>query len=175
MLSHRRILLIINSILVFVVVLLFYLIISRIVNKPVETIQSNENVNSSKLNNPINENNERLGGDLSYIIIISDYESTIKLLDENGKEVGYTYVKDPISDPVSKKTSGPSLQALEYAKPESGKYRIVIGGKNNNAVDIYLYDVGTGEKLESIKGVDDGDEILINFDKDNANNSSINK
>lgn len=174
MFRNTIILIFIDIILFLAVLLLSFLIFAKIYEKPKSAIMENSIGNLVSPTPTVIQNNDKTGVDLSYIEATIDKENSLKLLDATNKTVGSSHIEEPIADPSGKmvNTVG-ALSILEYAKPKTGSYTLIVNGKGNATLDIYIYDKGAGKKLQTLKNINSGDSISIQFDKDDVNNSTI--
>ncbi len=119
-----------------------------------------------------------VNSDLSYMMFAVNPYVNITLKDQNGNPVGESYIQDPIRDPLT--TAGNSVGPLKiiiYQKPLSGKYTLELTSTNSNpyTLDQYLYDRDGNVKTSSLQGnLGTGitDTFVLNFDKDNTNNTT---
>jgi hypothetical protein len=119
--------------------------------------------------------------DLSYLMFVVDPSVSITLKDNNGVSVGEAYLQNPIMDPTGQTSSnGGALKVLYFHKPDSGNYSVVLSSNISVAYSLqsYEYDKNGNVKKGSFTGVvgsNNSDTYLINFDKENSNNSSANQ
>lgn len=116
--------------------------------------------------------------DLSYLMFVVDPDVSINLLNNSGENIGETYLQSPIQDPlgISNNNIG-LLKMLYFKKPSSGNYSVLLSSNVSEGYTLqsYEYDINGNVKQNAFTGVvgnNNSDTYLINFDKDNSNNSS---
>jgi len=117
--------------------------------------------------------------DLSYLMFVVDEDVDIHLFDSESNEIGEQYIQEPITDPSGQaSTNGGSVKMLHFQKPDSGQYTVVISSNTSNAyvLQSYEYDENGNVKQGSFSGVvgnGNSDTYLLNFSKENSNNSTV--
>lgn len=119
--------------------------------------------------------------DLSYIMIVSDENIQISAKDSSDNTVGEQFTEEPITDPVSgKKSSENPIKIFYLPKPNQENYQIIVSSNNYRTYNIntYLYDINGNVKIinkQGTTGSSTSEIIKIDFDKENANNTKIEK
>lgn len=170
----RTVLILVDLVLFLVVVILSFLVINTILTSPGSANQKVGEKVKETLPTAIPKKDSKKA-DLSYIIItINDENSQLNLTDQVGKKVGEVSIEEPVQDisGTSKNTVG-ALNTLYFAKPSSGIYFLYVTLTKDSYIDIYLYDEGKGTLTKTINGKKGESQFKINFDKENANNSSV--
>lgn len=140
-----------------------------------------------KLSDPFYGNNYQGMGiytpsntDLSYIMIVTNPDIDIELINSLGESVGEGKIEAPIDDAVGNLTNskGP-LKILYLKKPNTGSYELSLSSPTTDSyiLDQYFYDVnGQVKKISTTGTIVSGkaDIYNITFDKQNASsNKSI--
>lgn len=112
--------------------------------------------------------------DLSYIMLVVNPNVVLDLKNSVGDSVGDSIVEEPIGDleGTLQNPVGP-LKTFYLPKPESGQYTLSVTSPDGNpfTLDEYFYDKDGNVKVSTVSGA--GDNIyVVNFDKDDSNNSS---
>lgn len=113
--------------------------------------------------------------DLSYIMVVTNDNVDVSLIDSSGNSIEYGYNQEPITDPITGLSSGSVVKILYAEQPITQDYTIEIIGNSIYNLDIYLYDKNGEYKKVSYSGIldnNDSDNITIQFDKENSENSN---
>lgn len=144
------------------------------------TIYDEVDEDNWKIADPLDENNSALlknatllsvntyipsSTDLTYIMVVGEPGSVLKLFDQNGNPVGQVFEEEPIVDEEGAGTSGLSVPVLYYPKPSSGTY--FLG--NSGRAEIFLYDEQAEIKFASF----DAGASTINYNRGDSNLSQI--
>ncbi len=118
--------------------------------------------------------------DLSYILIAANQNVNIQIKDSAGNILGNQFLQQPLVSDDNNNTSGDPLRMVYVQKPPSENYQISLTSDSNEAVSVnlYSYDVNGNVAIEDIPIVlNSGKSNLINlnFNNQNANNSSVEK
>lgn len=118
--------------------------------------------------------------DLSYIMLVTDPNVSLKILDNTGVEMASGFVQQPMNDAADTGKHNKSITILYFQKPESGQYRIVVSGQSDKVYKFfaYLYDINGNVNLITQQGIltpNLTNLFEINFDKNNSHTSKINK
>jgi hypothetical protein len=141
-----------------------------------------------KLSDPFYGNNYQGMGiytpsntDLSYIMIVTNPDIDIELINSLGESVGEGKLEAPIDDAVGNVTNskGP-LKIFYLKKPGSGPYELNISSSTPGPyqLDQYFYDLNGQVKKISVAGTITAgkvDAYKISFDKNNAANNKSTK
>lgn len=114
--------------------------------------------------------------DLSYIMLVSDPDVDIIVLDNNGNQVGEQFVQDSIINPNDPNQQNTPIKMYYYPQPSSGNYQISTSSSNDkfHTLSSYLYD-STGEVDIQVINVLSNSSYSIEFDKTNKNKSKTEK
>ncbi len=104
--------------------------------------------------------------DLSYIMLVTDPKTTLKVYNSNNEEVGESYFQSPIVDDISMTLkSGTGSNIYYFAKPPTGNYKVQSFGTNGfYHLDSYIYDSAGNVKKQGFTGLtttNAHDEFLI--------------
>lgn len=118
--------------------------------------------------------------DLSYILITANQNVNVQIKDSAGNILGNQFLQQPLVGDDNNKTSGDPLRMVYVQKPPSGDYQISLTSGSNEAisVNIYSYDVNGNVATEDVPIVLSSGKpnlINLNFNNQNANNSSVEK
>jgi hypothetical protein len=118
--------------------------------------------------------------DLSYILITANQNVNVQIKDSAGNILGNQFLQQPLVSDDNNKTSGDPLRMVYVQKPPSGDYQISLTSGSNEAVsvNIYSYDVNGNVATEDVPIVLSSGKpnlINLNFNNQNANNSSVEK
>ncbi len=113
--------------------------------------------------------------DLSYIMFTSDPNVTLTVKDQQGNDVGSSFVQSPITNPLDDTKTNSPIKIFYLPQPDSGTYTIT----ETNTTDpfqftSYLYDKNGNPKIQTLNGIGNIN-FTISFDKTNNSNSTITK
>ncbi len=117
--------------------------------------------------------------DLSYIALVFDQGVNAQLVNSSNISVGEEFIQQPLdNDVIPGNDSGDTLKTIYLPLPSTGIYKFNVSASTpkNYSLDGYLYDENGEVKmiqLVSVVGPGDVDQIIINFDKANIDNSSF--
>jgi hypothetical protein len=117
--------------------------------------------------------------DLSYIMMVINPNVVITLTDDQGNVKGESFIQNPIAGQIDSATNSKgSVKIFYFKKPSSGKYTLKLKSntQTNYQLDRYLYDKDGNYSGGSVNGnLVNGttDTYILNFDKDNTNNSTV--
>lgn len=113
------------------------------------------------------------GADLSYINVFADEFVDIMLLNSRGESVGQTYIQQPLmSDSNRNNTNNTTLRILDFPKPSSGQYKLIVNSNRQYDLEIFLYDRDGEYTIRKFNNVS-YQLYSINFDKEDLRASRI--
>lgn len=114
--------------------------------------------------------------DLSYIMINAASDTDIKVLDENGNEIGEQFIDEAIVNPENHTETNTKIKTFYLAEPSSGAYTILISTPNNhlNKISTYLYDIDGNVNIQHTNTFGTA-QFTISFDKNTSNASTVKK
>lgn len=112
------------------------------------------------------------GFDLSYIIATAPDNAYIKLSNSDGNVVSESRSQQPPADAMTGKTYSNAIQEIEYSKPESGAYYIMVSSGGNINGKIILYDRNGDQISKEVIGRGEL-KYKIDFNKNNSKESTI--
>lgn len=173
--QSKGLLLLVDTILVFTVFLLSFMIFAKISEKTKQTIIENPAESFVTPTQGLGRESEKSGADVSYIVVtVTDRNSSIELINEEDERVGTTYIEGPIADPLGELTNtAEPINTYNLAKPASGYYALNVNLTKDSYIDIYLYDRDGESKINTIEGRKGEMNFAIDFDKNNVENSMV--
>lgn len=114
--------------------------------------------------------------DLSYIMISVSPEVDIVLKDQNGNNVGESFIQQPLVDDLNPSNTNSPIQILYLPKPLTGNYQLSISSTNNKQyyLNVFLYDKnGNVNTLtqSGMVGSNISNTFNITFNKEDSNSS----
>lgn len=108
--------------------------------------------------------------DLSYLLITAPKDVQVEVRDQAGQPLPTSISSsDIITDPIDGKST-PQLQEVEFAKPATGTYQIVVKKPQAGTYDVqvYAYDQAAQPTVSQLHGITDasGDTYQITYKKD---------
>jgi hypothetical protein len=118
--------------------------------------------------------------DLSYILVATNQNVNIQIKDFTGNIIGNQFLQQPLANDDNNKPSGEALKMEYVQKPLSGDYQISLISSSNETIsaNLYSYDVNgnlTTDEIPIVLSSGKSNLINLNFDNQNANNSSVEK
>ncbi|MBI5122685.1 C39 family peptidase [Candidatus Roizmanbacteria bacterium] len=113
--------------------------------------------------------------DLSYIMLVVNEDTSVKVLDGNGNEVGESFIQNSLVDPVTNEKNGSSIRMFYLSKPDSGNYTILASSSAGvSKISTYLYNIdGDVSMFDNL--LLGNNSFTTNFDKNNLQNDQIKK
>lgn len=114
------------------------------------------------------------GSDLSYLMIVSDPNLDMKLLDTNGNQISEASTQQPIADPANPENKNEHIKQLYFQKPNTGNYKLITSSNINKIykISIYFYDINGNIFMTEIKTTGTA-SFDIYFNKKNSKESYI--
>ena len=118
--------------------------------------------------------------DLSYLLITANQNVNVQIKDSAGNILGNQFLQQPLVSDDNNKPSGDPLRMVYVQKPPSGNYQISLTSGSNETIytNLYSYDIDGNVNTESIPIILNTDKPSIfnlNFNNQNANNTSVEK
>ncbi len=115
--------------------------------------------------------------DLSYIMVVTDPNTSIIIKDINGNKTEESYTQQPLVSKTNNNQKNYPINILYFPKPISGNYQMLISSSINKIANfkIYLYNQNGDNKIinESILVNQEPSSVKINFDKNDLSKSFI--
>lgn len=114
--------------------------------------------------------------DLSYMMAVTDSDINLKLLDEEGNEVGESFVQQPIVDPEDPENQNEPISILYAPQPPTGNYQLIVLDNANkiSTISTYLYDMDGIASIVETTNLGDN-SYAISFSKDGNNGRTVDK
>ncbi|RJQ38901.1 hypothetical protein C4559_00080 [Candidatus Microgenomates bacterium] len=114
--------------------------------------------------------------DLSYMMLVTDPNIQLSLIDSSDIQVGDQFIQAPIINPKNGAENGTSQRIFYLRKPTNGDYDLLVssGTLSDYNIKIYFYDTDGNPLISTQTGIaspDNQNTIKINFDKDKSKNS----
>lgn len=117
--------------------------------------------------------------DLSYIMAVTDPKIDLTLIDTASNEEGESFVQEALTNDSNSSQANTPIKLAYFKKPNNGNFQLYISAENSKLFKIqtYLYDKNGITKIIESNGIagENGNVLDINVDKDNLDNSNVEK